>query len=432
MFEMIKNNLHKIFKNRLVKSVVVVASGTAGAQAIGMAFVPFITRTYGPEVYGALGAFIALTGILTALATLAYPVAIVLPKSDNRAKSLVKLSLLIAASISFLMLIVLLLVGEWLMPALGVSKLVNVMFFIPLVMFLMACQDISQQWLIRKKAFKGIAKVSITHSFVNYGSQALVGLYAPLALTLISVHTIAIGLRSVLTAYIGVKLTSVSDAKREEKISFKKIAYDYRSFPLYHAPQMVLNAVSQSLPILMLTAFFGPISAGYYTLTRTVLSLPSTLLGASVQSVFYPHFNEAVIEKKKTFPLMVKATLALAVIGGMPFLIIILFGPELFSLIFGLDWVHAGEYAQWLSGWLFFGLINRPSISSIPILGMQKWFLKYEIVSITLRILAIFLGFYYLSSDVASVAIFSVVGVGLNTYLIFRMFYAAKQLDKLV
>ena len=37
-----------------------VATGTAGAQAISMAFAPLITRIYGPEAFGVLGTFMAL------------------------------------------------------------------------------------------------------------------------------------------------------------------------------------------------------------------------------------------------------------------------------------------------------------------------------------------------------------------------------------
>lgn len=427
---MIKNKLQKIWQNRLVKSVLLVASGTAGAQAIGMAFIPFITRTYGPEVYGMLGAFIALTGVLTTLAALAYPVAIVLPKSDNTAKALVKLSLLIAASISLVILIVLWLAGDWIMPRLAAASLIDFVFFIPLVMFLTACQDIAQQWLIRKKAFKGIANVSIAHSLFNYGSQALAGVYAPLAGVLISIHTLAIAIRSVLTAYIGKKVTVTSDIVKQENISLRKVAYEYRDFPLYRAPQVVLNAVSQSLPILMLTAFFGPASAGFYTLTRTVLSLPSTLLGSSVQSVFYPHFNEAVLASNKTLPLLIKATAALAAIGIWPFLIVILLGPFLFEFIFGEEWQEAGKYAQWLSVWLFFGLINRPSVSSIPVFRMQRWFLGYEVGSVILRAIAIYLGFFYFSSALTAIAVFSTVGAILNIYLIVSTFFAAKRFDQ--
>lgn len=427
---MIKSKLQKIWKNRLVKSVLVVASGTAGAQAIGMAFIPFITRIYGPEVYGILGVFIALTGILTTLATLAYPIALVLPKSDNKARALVKISLLLAVNMSLLVLIVLWVAGDWIMLRLGAGSLISFMFFIPIIMFLTACQDIGQQWLIRKKAFKSIANVSIFHSFINYGSQALAGLYAPLVGVLISIHILATAIRSALVGYIGKKINTTSITQKQENISLRKIAYEYRDFPLYRMPQVVLNTVSQSLPILMLTAFFGPASAGFYTLTRTALGLPSTLLASSVQSVFYPHFNEAVLAKNKTFPLLVKATAALAVVGIWPFLVIILFGPLLFDFVFGQEWQIAGQYAQWMSIWLFFVLISRPVISSIPVFKMQRWFLVYEIFSSFLRVASIYVGFKYFSNALVTVAIYSVMSSLIYIFLVGKLFCVAKKIDQ--
>lgn len=426
---MLKQKIKKTMQNRLVKSVLVVASGTAGAQAIGMLFIPFITRTYGPEIYGTLGAFIALTGVLTILAALAYPIAIVLPAKDNAAQALVKLSLLIAAAISLLVLIIVWLAGDWVIPKLGAESLINFKYLIPLVMFITACQDVSQQWLIRKKHFKAIANISIAHSIINYGSQALAGLYAPLSGVLIGIHATAIAIRSMLTGYAGRKL-ALDAAAPQDKVLLRQVAYEYRDFPLYRAPQVVLNTASKSLPILMLTAFFGPAVAGYYVLTRTALSLPATLLGASVQSVFYPHFNEAVVAKKKTLPLLVKATLALAGIGIWPFLLVIVFGPFLFSLVFGQDWYQAGEYAQWLAVWSFFGLINRPSVSSIPVFRLQGWFLKYEIVSIVLRVLALYIGFFYFNDALIAVAVFSCVGALLNIYLISKTLLRAQHFDR--
>lgn len=426
---MIKSRLRKIWRNRLVKSVLVVASGTAGAQAIGMAFIPFITRTYGPEVYGTLGAFIALTGILTTLVALTYPVAIVLPKSDDTAKGLVKLSILIAIGISLIVFIVLWLAGGWIMPKLGVASLSGFIYFIPLVMFLTACQNISQQWLVRKKAFKSIANISIVHSLINYGSQALVGIYAPLAGVLIGIHTLAIAIRSILTGYIGKKIIDTPANKKRKNISLKKVAYEYRDFPLYRAPQAVLSAASQSLPVLMLTAFFGPASAGFYALTRTALGLPSTLLGSSVQSVFYPHFNEAVLDKQKTLPLLIKATAVLAVIGIWPFILVILLGPFLFNFVFGQEWQQAGRYAQWLSIWLFFVLISRPAISAIPVFKMQRWFLGYEVISSAMRVASLILGFVLFSKDIVAVALYSVVGALIYFCLILKVFLSAKYFD---
>ena len=424
---MLKKQLQKIWQNRLVKSVLVVASGTAGAQAIGMAFVPFITRTYGPEVYGTLGAFIALTGVLTTLAALAYPVAIVLPKSDSKAKALVKLSLLIAATISLLVFITLWLAGDWILPKVGAASLMGFMLFIPLVMFFTACQDISQQWLIRKKAFKGIANISIAHSIINYGSQTLAGLYAPLAGVLIGIHSFSIAVRSLLTGFVGRKLVNKEDA---DKVPLKQVAYEYRDFPMYRAPQVVLNAASQSLPVLMLATFFGPAAAGFYALTRTALGLPSSLLGSSVQSVFYPHFNEAVLTKNKTLPLLIKAVIALAAVGVWPFLIVILFGPFLFELIFGQEWYIAGQYAQWMSIWLFFVLISRPIISSVPVFGLQRWFLFYEVASSFLRFMSILLGVFYAFNALSVVAIYSVFSAFIYAFLVIKMLRVAAFFDQ--
>ncbi|GHA22931.1 lipopolysaccharide biosynthesis protein [Oceanisphaera arctica] len=427
---MFKKQLKRMWRNRLVKSVLVVISGTAGAQAISMVFIPFITRIYGPEVYGILGAFIALTGVLTTLAALAYPVAIVLPKSDRTATALVKLSLLISATISLAVLGVLWLAGEWLMPKLGASNLIEFMFFIPLVMFLTACQDVAQQWLIRKKDFKNIANISIACSFINNGSKALVGMFSPLAGILIGAHALAIGIRMAFTGYIGKKIASIPNGEDQDNISLKRVACEYRDFPLYRAPQVVLNAASQSLPVLMLAAFFGPAHAGYYALTRTALGLPATLLGSSVQSVFYPHLNEAVLAKNKTLPLLIKSTVALASIGLWPFLIVIMFGPFLFEFVFGQEWQQAGQYAQWMSIWLFFFLISRPVISSIPVFRMQRWFLAYEVFSSFLRVVSIYYGFIYSTDALVSIAVYSVVSSLIYIYLAIKFFFVAREFDR--
>ena len=96
-----------------------------------------------------------------------------------------------------------------------------------------------------------------------------------------------------------------------EKVSLKKLAKRYRDFPLFRAPQVFLNAISQSLPVLMLTSFFGPAVAGFYSIGRTVLAIPSTLIGKSVGDVFYPRISEAAHNGENLTKLIKKATLSL-------------------------------------------------------------------------------------------------------------------------
>ncbi|MBO1928615.1 hypothetical protein J4731_01440 [Providencia rettgeri] len=58
-----------------------------------MLFSPIITRLYGPEVFGILGTFTAILTVITPIAALTYPIAIVLPKSDAMLKVLLFLVL---------------------------------------------------------------------------------------------------------------------------------------------------------------------------------------------------------------------------------------------------------------------------------------------------------------------------------------------------
>lgn len=88
-------------------------------------------------------------------------------------------------------------------------------------------------------------------------------------------------------------IDSHSEMSSHKQLSIKELAIKHKHFPIYRAPEVFINAVSQSLPVLMLTNFFGPVSAGFYSIGRSVLSMPSQLIGKSVGDVFYPRISEA-------------------------------------------------------------------------------------------------------------------------------------------
>lgn len=79
----VSNTLIELSRRPFVRNVLAVVTGTATAQAITIAFAPVITRLYGPESFGQLGAFMALLNVLAPIAALTYPIAIVLPKKDE-------------------------------------------------------------------------------------------------------------------------------------------------------------------------------------------------------------------------------------------------------------------------------------------------------------------------------------------------------------
>lgn len=415
----------------------IVATGTAGAQAVFLVFTPIITRLYGPEAFGVLGIFTAMITIIAPLAALSYPLAMVLPKKDSDAIGLAKLSAGIALATSTFAAIILLTFKAPIARVLDVEAgdFLALGLVFPLAMLFTAFTAIGNQWVIRKKLFKIKAKVAVLHAlWVNTGKAGM-GLLTPITAVLVVITALGSALHAVLL-YLEIKKelrgTSVNELVQTEgeiATSYKELAQRHSDFAYFRSPQIFLNAASQNFPVLMLAIFFGPASAGFYSLGRMVLGAPSALIGQSVASVFYPRINEAVHTGENTRRLILKATLALAAIGLFPFGLIVAFGPWLFALVFGDDWMRAGEYAQWLALWVYFGFINRPSVGAIPVLSLQKFFLIFEIVSITLRAGALALGYFIFESALGAIAIFSITNVFLNVVLILATILAAQYHD---
>lgn len=428
----------RLTQNRFVRNVAIVATGTAGAQAVFLVFTPIITRLYGPEAFGVLGIFTAMITIIAPVAALSYPLAMVLPKKDSDAIGLAKLSAGIALATSISTAVILLALQAPIAKALDMEPgdFLTLGLVFPLAMLFTALTAIGNQWVIRKKLFKIKAKVAVLHAlWVNTGKAGM-GLMTPVAAALVVITALGSALHAVMLFLEikkerrGVSGNKLNQAERETASTpYKELARRHIDFACYRSPQIFLNAASQNLPVLMLAMFFGPASAGFYSLGRMVLGAPSALIGQSVASVFYPRINEAVHAGENTHRLILKATLALAAIGIVPFGLIIAFGPSLFALVFGVDWIRAGEYAQWLALWVYFGFINRPSVGAIPVLSLQGFFLIFEIVSILLRAGALALGYVTFESALGAIAIFSVTNVFLNIILIVATILAAQRHD---
>lgn len=412
------------------RNVTLVAGGTAAAQVIAIASTPFITRLYGPDAFGLLGAFVSIVTVLAPVAVMCYPFALVLPQSDRTALSLVKLSVGLALLVAAITTLILSSVESIyaVFPELG--DLRGFVGFFGAALVVTSLLSVTTNWIIRKKLFKHKAKAAVAHAVVSNVLYILVGLMSPDAKTLIAIYIACIGLHFLLQFFL-IKSSVAPDKNGSEVGSTRlmDVAYEYRDFAIYRTPQNVLNAASQSLPVLMLAAFFGPALAGFYTLARMVLNAPTNLIGQSVGAVFYPRINEAALGKQSTAALVKKATLLLGLVGFFAFAPIVLFGPGLFQFVFGAEWREAGSLAGWVAVWTYCGFMNRPAVAAIPVFRIQKFFLLFEIAGVLLKAFALFVAFWHKNDAVYSVAVFCVISAILNVYLIFHVLREAKKFD---
>lgn len=404
--------LRELSRRPFVRNVITVATGTALAQAVTLAFAPLITRLFGPEVFGLQSVFLSLVGVLAVVAALGYPLAIVLPARDDEAAVLARLSLALAAAFALGVALLLAWQGETLLQLLHAGPIAPVMGALPLALFAAVMAAVLAQWLIRRRAFALGARFGVLNAFLLNGAKAGLGLWLPTAWVLILTHA-AVTFAGTLWTWLAWRRQEPADAPGGAAVAppdWRALARRYRDFPLLRTPQNLINAVSQSLPVLLLAAAFGSGAAGQYALAAAVLAAPASLIGGSVMSVFTPRINEAIQRGEDARSLIVRATRAMALAGALPFAALALLAPPLFAFVFGAQWHTAGVYAQWLAPWMFLQYVNTPAVSAIPALRLQGGLLVYELFSTGSKVVALVLGWRLLASDVAAVALFSAAG----------------------
>ncbi|MDY0132866.1 MAG: oligosaccharide flippase family protein [Desulforegulaceae bacterium] len=403
--------ISKVFNSPFVRNVAIAASGTAGAQAVLIAFSPFVTRIYGPEPLGLLGVFIAFAGLLTPIATLAYSSAIVLPPSQENANHLVWISIYICIVTTVTVGILLLLGGKQLLALTNSEAISSFMLFIPLRMFFSGCYLTTEQWLIRNNLFRIIATFAIINAIIISLVKVGTGLFIPQASTLIFISTLGLGLHAGMLYYGSTKARcSFNAPKINDFMGLFDNAKRYSDFPFYRMPQLLIRTASESLPVILVASFFGPLSAGYYALSRKVLGIPSTLIGNSIGDVFYPKITKAAQQGQNIYGLVMKATILMGCLGLIPYGLLILFGPMAFEFVFGTGWQDAGEYARWLSVWLFFFLLSVPCARVLPVIQGLKFHLFFSCVSIIVQLSSLIIGFFLYKDDIIAIALFSASG----------------------
>ena len=429
--------------SRLLRNILTVVSGTAGAQALTLAFMPVITRIYGPEAYGVLGTFLSVTLMLIPVAALTYPMAIVLPRRDDDARGLVRLSLMIALLMAVVVALLLGQFGEALTSRLQMQIVQPYLMLVPLVMFSGAALEISQQWLFRTQRFRVTASVAVGHSLLFNSIRTLAGLVQPTALVLVCSSALQHALHAAMLGLAMLRGKARQDTSHkdyphtgnqpdnphgaEQAPGLDALARRYRDFPLFRAPVMLINAVSQHLPTLILAVYFGPAAAGFFALCRQAMAMPTNLIGKSVADVYYPRISRAIHDGEPVAAMLIKATAALALVGLVPFSLVVAFGPWLFALVFGEQWQVAGEYARWLALAEYLVFVSRPCVVAVPALSLQGRFLVFEIFSTSLRVLALFGGAVLIGDALATVQAFSAAGVLIYLSLVLIVVYQARR-----
>lgn len=416
--------LNNITSSIYVRQIMTLMVGTLFAQIIMFAVIPIITRLYTPDDFGAYSLFFSTISIFGQISSLKYDQAIMLPKLDKDAQSLLFLSLVITLGTVLLASIVLLLFDDLIINYF--NGLSYVVWMIPIGIFLIGMTQIFTAYSSRKQYYKKMATVGVVNSVITASIQIVSKYIFKLDGLILGKLTGNAVLLFLLIQYHVKKQTLQLKALSLKR--FLVLAKKHDHFPKYLSITSFLNVINQNMPILLFSSLYSLEVAGFYALTVRVLQVPVTLIGQSTREVYYQKASKMYAAGENIFNLYFKTTLGLLKLFIFPFFIVLLFGEYLFGMIFGEEWATSGIIAQLMIIWFLFTFINPPSIMTFSILRLQKLQMKIEFIALPMRILSIYAGYYVFDSYIASIIIFLCCQVIINLFAIFFIYFKLKKM----
>jgi len=338
-------NLNKLRESSLVKNTFVLTSGTIAAQLIPILMQPILRRIFEAEDFGIYSIYLSIIGIVTVITSFRYENAIVLPKNESLSVNVFALSFFINAAFNVLLLMMIIIFCPFFRDLL---KLTNsqalLLYLIPLSVFLFGIYQIINFWLIRQKAFRSSAINKISRRGAEAIGQFSFGYLLKFQFGLIWGDVIG-NAANVISGFRQLKKTSFN-IKVISKRKMKFAAVKFQDFPKFNLITNLLSAASFFLPTLFINKIYSKAVVGYFDLSKQVLALPLALVSLSISQVLLQNIsskynNRLSIRNELNYLLML--------LGGISILeitVIVLWGPSIFSFVFGDIWRISGEYSQ--------------------------------------------------------------------------------------
>jgi len=364
-------------QGKLFRSIGFLVGSTAIGQLLVVLASPVLTRLYTPHDLGVIGLITSFLAVSTLLVTLRLEQAIVSAISEEDANGLAQVALVLSLILSALSSLLL-----YPLISLNLLGFGAVSYWAVPLVFVASCftgwSSTLRYWLIRQKNFTLVGRMVVWQNLARVLGQISLGLFSLgwLGLTLGECAARGFGIRPAwVLAHKTLKL----------KISSKDffVIGRYSPFPKYVLPSSLVDALAYVLPLPMVASEFGVASAGAFALAQRVVTIPVSLIGASVADVFHAQIAEAAREKPHTVRAIFWSTSRYLLVLGLLFSIpLVLLSPILFEYIFGQNWKNAGWVAAAMSPWMLAQFVVSPISRLVLVSDRQIMKLLYDLVSL--------------------------------------------------
>jgi O-antigen/teichoic acid export membrane protein len=411
------------FATRFGRRLTMLASSTMVGQLAVILTAPVLTRIYTPADYGA---FVALTGLIVVLGVISglrYEAAIPLCRVERDAATLVCVVVLTSLTISLMVALVLVEAGPWLAAVLGLGGREGVVWWLPAAVAAQGIFIAFDGWGIQQGRMRQLALSKITQGFVLALGQMLFGFWW---------HGSPHGL---FLAFVLAQLCSIwpmlARLDRLQRTYFlfpafaniRRLVIRYRQFPLYEIWARSFSTASEMLPGPFIAAIFGTAASGHYGLAQRIIGAPVRLLGISAHQVYAAELTRLSHTDRPALRALFNETIRhLLAVGLVYLIVIVVFGPYLFSLVFGSAWRESGEMARLLAPMYLALFVNRPIGYTVQFYERQDLGFRINLVSLVVVVVTFLLAHLNILTLTQSIVVVSggLCATNLGSFLIAR------------
>ena len=404
-------------KSKFVKHSLILLSGNAINQVVLLATYPIIARLFLPSDFGLFEQVNAIFAFLVVLTSLRYESAIIIAKSDQEAKNLLALSLLIMVFLVFLTSGCVVLLARGIADVFSNPDLEKFLYFIPIFLLFAGGQQALYNWEIRTKHFyqANVSNIfksssnSVLRVVTGFAQLSTLGLFLSRAVSFFL--SLFVLLRRELTGLVQAIMSGTISAE-----GMRNAAKEHKRFPLYMSWGVVFSGLSIAVIPVVLSYLYGVTFMGYYAMATAVLNIPIAIVKNAIRTVYLQRASERVLSGKDLGEDLKRISLALAGMGILPLLLIILYGPAILAFVLGDRWHMAGTIASIIAPWIFITLVDTPSLAVLPVIGLQRYFVVLQSIILTTRILAFYIGATLFGDPLHVIGLLAVQGILVNIF----------------
>ena len=148
---------------------------------------------------------------------------------------------------------------------------------------------------------------------------------------------------------------------------------EFLSFGLYQMGEKTINYINSETDVLLIGKLLGAESLGIYTIAKQLIMRPAKILNPIITKVTFPTMAKVQNDIKLLKNIYLKTLNYLSSINFPIYALIIVFAPEIVSLLFGYKWMKAVPIIRILSLYAALRSTGNPIGSILLAKGKANW-----------------------------------------------------------